>query len=379
MNFNSEPSILILPDSFKNCLSSIEVANALAKGIRRVFPHAHIEQYPVADGGEGTVEAFVAATNGTLHHCRTHDALGREVEGFWGELPNGTAVIEMAAASGIELLTKEERNPLIASTFGTGEIILAALENGAKRIILGLGGSVTNDGGTGMAKALGYRFLDQNNNEIPEGGGALSQLEKIDNNQVNPLVKEANFLIACDVQNPLTGEFGASAVYGPQKGATSEMVTALDQNLAHFAQIVKRDLGNDIETVPGAGAAGGMGGGSIAFLNGTLMSGFDIVTQTLNLKEKAQKADIIVTGEGKIDAQTLQGKTPFAVAQLAKGTSKKVLAFAGYLGENHRVLYKHGFTAVFPIADKPMTLDESLNNASELLCNASERAFRIMQ
>ncbi len=371
-------NILILPDSFKNCLSSTGVANALTEGIRRVFPEAKIEQYPVADGGEGTVKAFVNATGGKIIKCPAHDALGREIEGFYGLLPDDTAVIEMAAASGIELLKPEEKNPLITSTYGTGEIIKEALENGAQKIILGLGGSVTNDGGTGMAKALGYRFLDINDKEIAEGGGALSDLAKIDNSAVADNVKKATFLIACDVQNPLTGESGASAVYGPQKGATPTMVKQLDANLHHLAETIKQDLGTDVENTPGAGAAGGMGAGSLAFLGGTLQAGFDIVTQTLSLKEKVAQADIIITGEGKIDAQTKQGKTPYAVAQLAKAADKKVLAFAGYLGADHRELYDHGFDAIFPIAQKPMTLDESLNTAPTLLANAAERAFRML-
>lgn len=371
-------NVLILPDSFKNCLSSVEVGQALTEGIRRVFPDAHIEQYPVADGGEGTVEAFVAATNGKLITCPTHDALGKEIEGFYGLLPDGTAVIEMAAASGIQLLSSEELNPLVTSTYGTGEILLSALKEGASQIILGLGGSVTNDGGTGMAKALGCRFFNEKGDEIDEGGGGLSELAKIDISQLSNLVKEANIRIACDVKNPLTGPEGASAVYGPQKGASPEMVSTLDNNLSHLAQIIKRDLDKDVEILPGAGAAGGMGAGSVAFLGGKLIPGFDIVTDVLKLKEKVEKADIILTGEGKIDAQTLEGKTPFAVAQLAKGAGKKVLAFAGYLGEDHRLLYDHGFDAIFPIAEKPMTLDESLRKAHSLLANAAERAFRML-
>jgi len=372
-------NILILPDSFKNCLSSVAVGQALAEGVRRVFPKAHIEQYPVADGGEGTVEAFVAATSGEIVTCTCHDALGREIEGFYGLLPDGTAVIEMAAASGIQLLTSEELNPLLTSTFGTGELLKAALENGASEIILGLGGSVTNDGGTGMAKALGYRFLDKNDDEIAEGGGALSHLVKIDNSQVNKLVEKAKIRIACDVQNPLTGPNGASAIYGPQKGASPQMVNTLDHNLKHLAHIIHQDLHVQVDTIPGAGAAGGMGAGSVAFLAGELIPGFDIVTDVLHLKDKVSQADIILTGEGKIDAQTLQGKTPYAVAQLAKAANKKVIAFAGYLGEDHRVLYNHGFDAVFPIAEKPMSLDESLRNAHPLLANASERAFRMLK
>lgn len=370
-------NVLILPDSFKNCLSSVAVAEALEEGIRRVFPAAVIEKYPVADGGEGTVEAFVAATQGTLCSCPTHDALGRAINAFYGLLPDGTAVIEVAAASGIQLLKTEEMNPLLASSYGTGEIILSALQQGVRLFILGLGGSVTNDGGMGMAKALGYRFLDINGEPIAEGGGALGDLHRIDSTQVSPLLREAQFRVACDVQNPLTGTNGASAIYGPQKGATPAMVTLLDAYLKHLAEVMKTDLEVAVELMPGAGAAGGLGAGAVAFLRGELMPGFDIVTEELNLKESVARADIILTGEGKIDAQTLEGKTPYAVAQLAKASGKKVLAFAGTLGEGYRVLYQHGFDAIFPIAEGPMTLEDSLKNASSLLANAAERAFRM--
>lgn len=371
--------VLILPDSFKNCLSSTGVADALSEGVLRVFPDAEIQQYPVADGGEGTVEAFVDATGGTILKCAAHDALGRSIEGFYGLLPDGTVVIEMAAASGIELLKSEEKNPLITSTYGTGEIIKAALENGAKKIILGLGGSVTNDGGVGMAKALGFRFLNAKDEEIAEGGGALSDLSAIDSSGVLSHLNKCSFLVACDVQNPLTGLKGASAVYGPQKGATPEMVEELDANLHHLAEIIKRDLGPDVEETPGAGAAGGMGAGSIAFLAGELQAGFSIVTDILALKTKVIEADIILTGEGKIDAQTLQGKTPYAVAQLAKAADKRIIAFAGYLGTGYRELYNKGFDSIFPIAEKPMTLEESLSTAPTLLANAAERAFRMIR
>lgn len=372
-------NILILPDSFKDCLSSVEVGKALAEGVLRVFPSAEIKQYPVADGGEGTVEAFVAATGGQIVTCKAHDALGREIDTFYGLLPDGTAIVEMAAASGIQLLNNKERNPMVTSSYGTGEIILAALKNEATQIILGLGGSVTNDGGTGMARALGYQFHDASGHELSEGGGALDKLKRIDATKVSPLVTNAQFKIACDVQNPLTGNDGASAVYGPQKGATPDMVKSLDSNLSHLAKIIKQDLGADIEAVPGGGAAGGMGAGCIAFLDGELAPGFNIITETLQLDEKVAWADIVLTGEGKMDGQTLQGKTPYAVAQLAKAKDKKALAFAGMLGEGYRELYNHGFDAIFPIAERPMSLEESLRDAKELLSNASERAFRMLR
>ncbi len=371
--------VLILPDSFKNCLTSIEVGKALAAGILRVYPEAEVKNYPVADGGEGTVEAFVAATNGEVVKCKAHDSLGREIESFYGKLPNGAVVIEMAAASGIEIILPEERNPVTASTFGTGELILAAIKGGAKHIILGLGGSATNDGGTGMAKALGYRFLDPLGNELPEGGGALDKLDKIDISQVYPPIKNVVFSIACDVQNPLTGPNGASVFYGPQKGATPEMAEQLDKNLLHLSKIMAQDLGIDVNEMPGAGAAGGMGAGAVAFLNGKLTPGFDIVKKELHLEEKIKNSDIILTGEGKMDKQTLQGKAPFAVAQLAKKYDKPVLAFAGTLGEGYRELYNYGFDSIFSIVEKPMTLEQSLSKAGELLADAAERVFRLIK
>lgn len=372
-------NVLILPDSFKNCLSSVEVGDALEAGVKKVFPDAKIEKYPVADGGEGTVDAFVTALRGRKVTCKAHDALGREIEGFYGMLPNGTAVIEMAAASGIERLLEDEKNPLLTSTFGTGEIILEAIKNGAREIILGLGGSATNDGGTGMAKALGFKFLNAKSIEIPEGGGALNQLVRIDNEHVNPKLKGIDFSIAVDVQNPLTGENGASHIYGPQKGASPEMVEVLDENLSHLAKVIHQDLGMDVENYPGSGAAGGMGAGSLAFLKGNLVPGFQIVTSILKLDEKIQNADIVLTGEGMMDAQTLNGKTPFSVAQIAAKQGKKLIAFAGTLGDGYQKLYQHGFTSVVPITEKPVTLQQSMADAPRLLTNAAERVFRLLK
>lgn len=372
-------NVLILPDSFKNCLTSVEVGDALAEGVLRVFPDAVVRKFPVADGGEGTVDAFVAAANGKKIACKAHDALGREINAFYGLLPDGTAVVEMAAASGIERISDKERNPLVASTFGTGEVIAKALEQGVKKIVLGLGGSATNDGGTGMAKALGYKFLDKNGNELREGGGALAELASIDASGVLPALRSVTFKVAVDVQNPLTGLLGASHVYGPQKGATPQMVEILDNNLSHLAKIITKDLGKEVEFVPGAGAAGGMGAGSLAFLNGELVPGFGIVTEVLQLSQKIAEADVVLTGEGMMDEQTLQGKTPFSVAQIAAKQGKKVFAFAGTLGAGYRALYNHGFTSVFPITEKPMTLAESMDNAAALLSNAAERAFRVLK
>lgn len=369
--------ILILPDSFKNCLSSDEVAKALTVGILRVFPDAEIAAYPVADGGEGTVDAFISATGGETCSCMAHDALGRPINAFYGVLPGDVAVVESAAASGFQHLLAQERNPLIASSYGTGEIIAEVLKHGYRDIILGLGGSVTNDGGVGMAKALGFQFLNANDEEIGEGGGSLHDLNRIDASAVLPALREASFRVACDVKNPLTGPTGASVVYGPQKGATPEMVKMLDANLTQMAKVIKKDLNIEVSQYAGAGAAGGLGAGTLAFLQADLISGFDIVAEVLQLQKKIADADIIITAEGKIDAQTLNGKGPYAVAQLAKAEGKKVIAFAGQLGEEHQLLYQHGFNAIFPIAECPMSLVESIKQAPFLLANASERVFRM--
>lgn len=371
-------NVLILTDSFKHCLSSLEVAGALEKGILKANPNASVVKVPVADGGEGTVDAFVSATNGRKVNCEVQDPLLRKVTGFYGILPDGTAVIEMAAASGIEYLTQEERNPLITSTFGVGELILAAIEGGAKNIIVGLGSSATNDGGAGMAKALGYKFLDSDGNELGQGGGALSNLVEIDASEVNPKLEGVKIVAACDVTNPLCGKEGASAVYGPQKGATPEMIPLLDENLNLLSKIIKRDLAKDVLLIPGAGAAGGLGAGIVAFANGELIPGFEIIKDTLSLEEKVQWSDIILTGEGRMDEQTKNGKTPFSVAQLGKKYNKKVIAFAGSLGRNVEALYNEGFASVFPISPGPLSLEESLEDASTNLNAAAERVFRLL-
>lgn len=370
--------VLILCDSFKDCLSSLEVSSALENGILKAIPGTEIIKLPIADGGEGTVQAFVAATGGEIIPFEVKDPLLRNVKSFYGMLPEGTAVIEMAAASGIELLTQEERNPMLTSTYGVGQLILKTLDKGATTIILGLGGSATNDGGTGMAKALGFRFLDKNGVEINEGGGALSQLVTIDKSKVDPRLAKVNLIAACDVSNVLTGELGASAVYGPQKGATSAMVKQLDHNLKHLASIIEKDLGLAVSDFAGAGAAGGLGAGTIAFANGELKPGFQILKETLRLEEKIKKVDMVITGEGRMDDQTQNGKAPYSVMQLAKQYDKKVIAFAGSLGKNVDSLYALGFDSVFPIAPGPVTLAYSLEHADELLSASAERVFRLL-
>jgi glycerate kinase len=362
--------ILIATDSFKDCLSAREVGNNLCKGLKKASVDFNIRVLPVADGGEGTVSALVDATNGQIECCVVKDPLFRDHEAHFGILGSGrTAVIEMASASGIELLKPGERNPWITTTYGTGQLILKALDAGCSRIIIGIGGSATNDGGIGMAMALGAKFLDANGSLLRNGGGALCELDKIDLKGLDPRLKDTEIVVACDVTNPLAGPDGASYVYGPQKGADVQMVEELDRNLLHLAHVIKRDIGSEVSNIPGAGAAGGLGAGLMAFCDGKLESGFDIVARETELEKNCKWSDIIITGEGKIDNQTKNGKTPQGVVNVASGLGKTVIAVAGTLGEGYTELYETGFQSIFSIIDRPMSLNEALKSAPKLLEN----------
>jgi len=357
--------IVIAPDSYKESLSALEVAQAVEAGFRAVFPQADYVLVPVADGGEGTVEAMVAATQGRRLTIEVSGPLGHPVQAFYGLTGDGeTAVIEMAAASGLMLVPPAQRNPLLTTSRGTGELIRAALDAGARRFILGIGGSATNDGGAGMVQALGARLLDANEQALPAGGGALAALARIDVSGLDPRLADCRIEVACDVDNPLTGPRGASAVFGPQKGATPDMVQALDANLAHFARLIQRDLGVAVETVPGAGAAGGMGAAMLAFFGATLKPGIEIVTAAVGLDVQVRDADLVITGEGRIDFQTIHGKTPIGVARVAKRHGKPVIGIAGSLGANVGVVHEHGIDAVFSVLHTPCTLDEALRDAA---------------
>ena len=357
--------IVIAPDSYKESLSALEVAQAVEAGFRQVFPDADYVLVPVADGGEGTVDAMVAATGGRKETVTVSGPLGEPVEAFYGLTGEGdTAVIEMAAASGLALVPPDRRNPLLTSSRGTGELIRAALDAGARRFILGIGGSATNDGGAGMVQALGARLLDLEGRELDGSGGDLARLERIDVSALDPRLAECRIEVACDVDNPLTGARGASAVFGPQKGATPEMVQALDANLARLARIVERDLGVAVDAVPGAGAAGGMGAAMLAFFGATLKPGIEIVTAAVDLDDHVRDADLVITGEGRIDFQTVHGKTPIGVARVAKRHGKPVIGIAGSLGAEVGVVHAHGIDAVFSVLSKPCTLDEALRDAA---------------
>ncbi|KJL04621.1 glycerate kinase [Priestia aryabhattai] len=358
--------IVIAPDSFKESLTALRVCEAVEKGIKTHFPNAEISKVPMADGGEGTVQSLVDATDGEVIQARVTGPLGKEVKAFYGILGDGkTAVIEMAAASGLHHVPVDKRNPLVTTTRGTGELILKALDHKVKHIIIGIGGSATNDGGAGMAKALGAKLLDAKGAEIKEGGGSLGQLTSIDLTNLDSRLAEIKVEVACDVDNPLTGETGASAVFGPQKGATPDMVKQLDRNLAHYAAIVGKEMGIHIQSVPGAGAAGGLGGGLLAFLSAELKPGVDIVIKATQLESYIKNADLVITGEGRIDGQTIYGKTPIGVAKTAKKHSVPVIAIAGSIGVGSEAVYEHGISALFSVVPGAVTLSEALEKADE--------------
>ena len=373
-------TFVLAPDSFKESMSAKVACNAMERGIRKVFPNAEIIHVPMADGGEGTIDALVDGNEGTRVEVTVSGPLPTEkVTTYYGLLADKkTAVIEMAKANGIELLAEEKRNPLVTSTYGTGEMIQAALDQGVKTIIIGIGGSVTNDGGAGMAQALGVRFFDSENRELPMGGGALAALSRIDTTELDPRIKETEIIIASDVTNPLTGPKGASVVFGPQKGATPEMVEELDKALAHYAEVIERDLGVEIKEQPGAGAAGGLGAGLLVFTEAKMQSGIELVIELTHLEEKIVQADYVFTGEGGMDFQTKFGKTPYGVAKIAKKYNKPVLACAGYIGEQVEVLYEEGITAIFGILAKAGSLDEALKSGEANLERTVENIVRIL-
>lgn len=357
--------IVIAPDSFKESLSALEAASAIEAGFREVFPDAVYVKVPVADGGEGTVEAMIAATGGRRIDLQATGPLGRPVAAFYG-LTGGAdtiAVIEMAAASGLELVAPDERDPMRATSRGTGDLIRAALDAGARRFILGVGGSATNDGGAGMLQALGVGLFDAQGAQLAPGGAALAGLDRIDVSGLDPRIKQSLFEVACDVSNPLVGLLGASAIFGPQKGATPEMVAQLDANLRHYAAIIARDLGQDVADIPGAGAGGGIAAAMLVFLDGRLRPGSEIVTDAVGLDAAVVDADLVVTGEGRIDSQTVNGKTPIGVARVAQRHGKPVIAIGGCLANDANAVHAHGIAATFSTVMKAGTVAEALAGA----------------
>lgn len=371
---------VLAPDSFKESMTAKEVCIAMESGLRNIFPTAEYIHVPMADGGEGTVQSLVDATGGTLRHLTVTGPLGTPVAASYGIMGGGDiAVIEMAAASGIHLVNATTKNPLKTTTYGTGELIRDCLDQGIKKIILGIGGSATNDGGAGMAMALGVRFFDEHGFKIGFGGGELGKLHTIDLAAVDARLNEVTLIVACDVTNPLCGEKGASAVFGPQKGATPEMVQQLDQNLAHYAAVISRQLGRDVAELPGAGAAGGMGAGLMAFTRCQLQRGIDIVVEYTGLKDKLANADLCLTGEGRMDFQTQFGKTPFGVAQVAKALKVPVIAVSGCIGPGTEVLHDAGIDAIFNIIPSASPIEELLQNGHANMVRTCENIGRLIK
>ena len=371
--------IVLAPDSFKESMTAKEVCEAMERGIRKANSQIRCIHVPMADGGEGTMQSLVDATGGRLYSKEVVGPLGNNVVAEYGILGNGEiGVIEMASASGIHLVDSEKRNPLITTTFGTGQLIKACLDKGVKKLLIGIGGSATNDGGAGFIQALGGRLLDENGDDLSYGGGALAKLHTIDLSNLDERLKYVSVEVACDVNNPLCGKEGASYVFGPQKGATREMIEILDQNLSHYAEVIKEQLGKDVISKAGAGAAGGLGAGLMAFLDVKLKSGIEMVIEYANLEEKVRDADMVWTGEGSIDFQTQYGKTPLGVAMIAKKYNKPVIALAGRVGNDIDALYDKGIDAIFGIMRGVTSIEEALVKGPENVEKTSENIIRLL-
>jgi glycerate kinase len=360
--------IVIAPDSFKGSLTNIEVADAIELGIKEVFPEAEIIKIPMADGGEGTVQCLVNATAGKILQQEVINPLGKKINASYGILGDQkTAVIEMAEASGITLISSEERNPLITTTYGTGQLIKSALNKGCSKMIIGIGGSATNDGGSGMIQALGIRLLDRQDKEIGFGGAELMNIHHIDISQMDQRISKLEILVASDVKNPLCGPSGATRIYGPQKGATEEMMVILEKALAYFAELINETLHKDVKDIPGAGAAGGLGAGLMAFLDAKLKSGIEVVIEAVNLEEALKDADLVITGEGKIDYQTIYGKVPIGVAKIAKKYDIPVMAIGAIIDKDAEIVHKYGIDFLVKVSDPPMSLTEHKSKKVQLI------------
>ena len=371
--------IVLAPDSFKGNLTSLQVADAMEKGIRRVLPKARVVKVPMADGGEGTVQSLVDATGGRIVRKKVTGPAGKSVNARYGILSDGeTAVIEMAEASGLPMVAGKDKNPMNTTTYGTGELMLDAMKKGAKTIIIGLGGSATNDAGSGMAQALGIKFLDGKGRILSDlgSGGLLARIKDIDMSGITPLLKQTKIIVACDVNNPLYGKKGAAYVFGPQKGASPAMVKKLDDNLKHFAKIIKQSLRKDVNKIKGAGAAGGLGAGLVAFTKARMKSGVDIVIDYTELAKHIKGADLVITGEGRVDFQTAFGKTPAGVAKTAKKQGVPTIAIGGGLSDDANGVFAHGIAGLEAAIARDMEIEEALANAKLFLANAAERVIR---
>lgn len=372
-------NFILVPDSFKGTLSAIEVCNIMKSSIKNLYKDANIISVPVADGGEGTVDAFLYALGGEKKSIWVSDAFNEQkILAHYAMLKDNIAVIEMAVCAGLPLV-KNRLEPDKTTTFGVGELIIDAINSGAKKIILGLGGSATNDGGCGMAAALGVKFKDEQDQEFIPTGGTLSQIYKIDMNNIYSKIKDIEFISMCDVDNPLCGRLGASAVFAPQKGADEDMVKSLDEGLAHLAKIIKRDLHIEVKDIKGAGAAGGLGAGSIAFLQSKLTKGIDVILDTINFDELVSKADIVFTGEGKFDSQSLHGKVVMGVANRSQKYKTPVIVVTGAIGENIQEAYNKGITAIFSINKEPMEFSKSALKSKENMILTMENILRLLK
>ncbi|WP_422930739.1 glycerate kinase [Singulisphaera sp. PoT] len=369
--------VVVAPDKFKGSLTAPVAAKAIARGVRNALPGVQIDEVPMADGGEGTVDALVSATQGRFHEVDVTGPLGEPVRARFGMLGDAkTAVIEMASASGLVLVPRDRRDPSRTTTRGTGELVLAAISAGARRLIIGIGGSATNDGGAGFGQALGYRLIDAKGEEIGPGGGDLARLDRIDPSRRDPRLEGVEIAVACDVDNPLCGPRGASAIYGPQKGADPALIGRLDANLGHLARLVERDLGQNVRDVPGAGAAGGLGAGMMAFASGKLEPGVTLILNAVNLADRLEGADLCLTGEGGLDGSSVYGKTPVGVGRLARSLGCPAFALVGSLGAGAEGVLDHGIDAYFSICPAPCSLDEAIEHAEAFLEKTAEQAMR---
>jgi glycerate 2-kinase len=370
--------IVIATDSYKGCCTSMEAASAFEQGFLKAAPDAGVIKIPVADGGEGTVNAIIAGTGGRLKQVEVTDPIGRRITASYGIIDNTIAIIEMSAASGLPLVPNEKRNPLYTTTYGTGEMIKDALDEGCRKIYIGIGGSATNDGGMGMAQALGISFKDASGKECGFGAQDISKLHTIDVSRLDARLSECEIIALCDVTNPLCGKTGATYVYGPQKGVTSDMLQPIDDALKHFADVILNQLKKDIANIPGTGAAGGLGAGLIAFCNAKLKPGIETVLELVGLERHLHDASLVITGEGRIDGQSAFGKVPVGVAHIAKKYNIPVIAIAGSIGDGSDVLYSMGIDGIVSIARGPVSLEDAIKNFHSLAADAAERLMRIM-
>ncbi len=374
--------VIIAMDSFKGSLTSIEAGEAVAIGIRRVYKDAETRIFPMADGGEGSTEAILYACGGQKRKARVKNPLGIRIEAEYGMIPDSqTAVIEMAAAAGLTLISEARRDPMVTTTYGVGELIKDAISHGSRKFIIGIGGSATNDGGIGMLSALGFQFSDADGNTVPYGAEGLGMIQEIKTDRVLPELSECSFSVICDVQNPLCGDMGCSAVYGPQKGADTKTVRTMDEAMKHFEAITRTVYPHADGTVPGSGAAGGLGFAFMTYLGGKLCSGIDFIIEQTALADKLPWADVVVTGEGRLDGQSQMGKTPVGVAKAAKRHGKPVLAFSGCVTADANGCNRHGIDAFFPIVKAPCSLAEAMDtdHAKINLSDTVEQAFRIIK